>query len=180
MSDTKPVKLLPLFHFLNILLLGITAAYAIVSWGGLPKKVPVHFSLGGTPNRWADKGAEMIIIFAMPFIITIFLYAIAFLLIPWMAKKHPAQMNIPNKEKFLALPAEKQNLLWDLTKEMLSAMAVSVNALFLYLIYETVQVALGVMNELQAVWMFPLMALLIAVIVIYTVMMIRLSKRLTS
>jgi uncharacterized membrane protein len=180
MNDEKKIKLLPVFHILNVILLGLNAGNAIVSWGSLPAKVPVHFGFDGSPNRWADKGAEMIIIFAMPFMITLFLYAIAFLLIPWMVKNHPNGINIPNKEKVMSLPAEKQSLVWNLFGEMFSLIAVCVNALFLYMIYETVETALGITMRMHAVWIFPLMGLLIAVIAGYSVMMVRLVKRLTE
>ncbi len=174
------IKLIHLYHALNLLFLGLTAGYAVSSWGSLPDRIPVHFGFSGAANRWADRGFELILIYSIPFIITLLLYTIAFLLVPWVAEKHPEYLNIPYKEKFLALPADKRAPLWQMTGEMLSAIAACVNGLFFYLLYNMIQSAVGMTGRLHAPWMFPLIALLIAVIAGYALRIVWLNRKLTS
>src|ERR1700683_367041 len=53
-----PPEPLPWFTWLGILpllLLGGVAMYLHSHWYQIPARYPVHFTLDGTPNRWADR-----------------------------------------------------------------------------------------------------------------------------
>ncbi len=180
MNNAKTAILLPVFHVCNVLLLTGLTVYAIITWGELPAKVPVHFGFGGVPDRWAVKGFEIIFIYLMPWIITVLLYAVTYFLVPWMVKKHPGSVNIPNKEKFLALPAEQQRPVWICMNELMAAMCVMVNIIFCYLLHGTIAVATGRADKLDSALLFLLLGLLVAVLVFYTIRLLRITRRVTS
>jgi hypothetical protein len=95
-------------------------------------------------------------------------------------EKTPEYLNLPDKEKFLALPADKQASLWQTAGEMLSAIAVCMNGLSFYLIHAMIQSAVHMTGRLDAPWMFPMIALLIAVIAGYALRIILLTRKLTA
>ena len=154
-------NLIPLFHLLNGIALFTVAMIGFDVWDKLPKAVPVHFGIDGLPDRWSGKGAEAALLFALPWIVTGILY-LGLALYPWM-RRHPRWMNIPHKERFLALPAEMQRGFFDLLVEFHLAVTLACNALFLLIILATVRVAFGKTDRLPAWGIWPGLALVLAV-----------------
>ncbi len=173
--NTERVELKNFFNALNAVLLVCMVGMVLYFSKELPDKIPVHFDLDGTPNRWSGKG-DLTIILAVALGINAFFYLFV-VAIPWL-RKHPALLNIPNKDRFLALPLEKQRVYWDLLKEFMAGIAVSMNILFLTAIWGTIRVGLGEAEKLPDWAIWPGLILVLVVIVIYTPRLFRMPKKL--
>lgn len=172
---TERVELRNFFNALNAVLLVCLGWMVLYFSNELPDKIPVHFGLDGTPDGWAGKG-DLMNILALVLGVNALFYLII-IAIPWL-RKHPALLNIPHKDRFLALPLEKQRVYWDLLKEFMAGIAVSVNILFLTAIWGTIRVGLGEAEKLPAGSIWPGLILMLVVIVIYTARLIMMPKKL--
>ncbi|MCP5104270.1 MAG: DUF1648 domain-containing protein [bacterium] len=172
---TDKVELRNFFNALNAVLLVAITWMVLYFTKELPDKIPLQFGLDGTPNRWSGKG-DLIIILAAVLGINAFFYLFA-AAVPWL-RKHPALLNIPNKKRFLALPLEKQRVYWDLLKEFMAGMAVSMNILFLTAIWGTIRVGLGEAEKLPGWSIWPGTILVFVVVIIYIPRMIMMPKKL--
>lgn len=93
-----------LVHWINLLLLAALIGFAAVTWAERPERIPVHFGLDGRPTRWS--GPSFLAWFGLPIITVLlvaFIYAVARLL-----SRHPHLINMPDKARFLALPASRR------------------------------------------------------------------------
>jgi RsiW-degrading membrane proteinase PrsW (M82 family) len=138
-----------IYDFLNLCFLFAGVYYEFSLWKILPEKIPVHFTLGGIPNRWANKGMEIILIFCMPWAMALLMYSIAKL-----ARRYPSLLSIPRKQDFLALPSQQQEPLWLLIDEMMAGMAFAIIILFLGIIRFIEKAATGPVSGLS--WEFML------------------------
>jgi len=175
MFEEKTSTALRFCLVLNLVLLLLIAILGATSWGRLPDKVPVHFGVDGTPNRWINRGGEFLFLFFIPWLLTALLFAFS-RLIPWM-RNHPQWINIPHKERFLALPQERQEPFFTSMQVHFMLMAVTLNLLFLGLIYATIQVALGEYDRLPWWGIWPELVLILAVAAVNTIRIYRLASR---
>jgi len=131
-----------LYHVLNALFLGILALYVALRWTELPARIPVHFDIDGEADRWADKGPLVaLLLIGLPLAMTALLYASTLAI--GLARRYPWMLNIPYKKAILALSPETQQPLWALLREMVAAIALGGNALFVVLSLGVVQTATG-------------------------------------
>lgn len=145
--------------------------YEIGVWKVLPEKVPVHFSFSGVPNRWTGKGAELVVLFCMPWIMAAFMYGIGKL-----SRKYPSLLSVPRKKEFLALPPERQEPLWSLIDEMMAGMASAMIILFLGVIRSIEKAATGTVAGLS--WEF--FAVLCFFIVFCIVYVVKINRKVSS
>ena len=88
-----------------------TLALALVAWAAwlwpdVPARVPVHFGLDGTPDRWADRSVWSW--FGLPLVGLAMAGGID-ALVQWALRRPGAPgLNVPNKEAILALPPERR------------------------------------------------------------------------
>lgn len=141
----------------------------------LPEKVPIHFTMDGTPNSWAGKGSLFTMLFVAVGVSALFYLII--LSLPWVKSK-PGLLNIPYKRQVLALPEEKQRPFWDLTVEFLAAVVSAMDILWLTAVYGTIRVALGHEEKLPSWAVWPGLILVFTVTIIYFIRMIVISKKL--
>jgi len=87
-------------QIVNILLLAVLWAGSAMVWSSLPARVPMHFGLDGTPDRWA--APTFWEWFALPLIALG--TTVLFLVLAWAVARRPGLVNIPDRERFLALP----------------------------------------------------------------------------
>ncbi len=85
----------------RLLLVGLVLG-SLLAWPGLPAELPVHFGLDGRPDRWAER--SLFAWFALPMVglLTAALFG-------WIRKRapdHPEMLNVPGKQKLMALPPE--------------------------------------------------------------------------
>jgi uncharacterized membrane protein len=164
-----------IYDLLNALFLALTTYTVLSRYASLPDRVPVHFGISGTPDRWGSK-SELFVLVALVWGLTILFYAIA-LAMPRLAR-NPQYLNIPRKEEFLKLPPEKQAVFWELLQEFMAGMAVSVNLIFYLIIQGTLRIIDGRTVTLPARNLFVGLAVLFLLMVLYLPRMFSLPKKL--
>jgi uncharacterized membrane protein len=153
-----------LFDLANAALLLLTALFVYAWYAKLPARFPSHFDLAGNPDRWSGKGAFLVIV-AVPFILTIVFYVLIRFM-PRLASS-PQRLNIPHKEEFLKLPAEKQMVYWALLQEFFAGLMAAINLLFYLIVRGTVRVAAGEMSLLPLSAMLPALAAMALLMIYY-------------
>jgi len=148
----------------NLVLLLLTGLFVFRSYPRLPARIPMHFDFAGHPDRWGGRG-ELVVLAVLPFVMT----AVFYLLIRYIPKlgANPRSMNIPHKEEFFRLPAERREIFWDLIKEFFAGLAVSLNLLFYTLIRASVRIAEGGASLLPFKVMIPALALMALIMAVY-------------
>lgn len=153
---------------LNVALLAATAAFAWLTYEALPKRVPIHFDLSGHPNRFADKGFEVIVLYLLPFFLTALLHAAA-----WMVSRRPQAINLPNKEKFLALPPERREPVYEVLCGFFYAQSASINLLLLSIIIGITLAAQSPSKALSPTYIFPGLGLVLLTSIVGTIVIFR-------
>ena len=153
-----------LFDLANTTLLFLTALFVYAWYPKLPERFPSHFDLAGNPDRWSGTGAFLVIV-AVPFILTLVFY-ILIRFMPRLAGS-PQRLNIPHKEEFLKLPAEKQMVYWTLLQEFLAGLMAAINLLFYLIVRGTVRVAMGQAGLLPLSSMLPALAAMAMLMIYY-------------
>jgi uncharacterized membrane protein len=126
-----------IYDLLNALFLALTTYSVLSVYPALPDRIPVHFGMSGTPDRWGSK-SELFILVALSWGLTVIFYALA-MSMPRFAR-NPRYLNIPHKREFLKLPAERQAIYWELIREFMIAIIVSCNFLFFLIARGTLRV----------------------------------------
>jgi uncharacterized membrane protein len=114
-------------------------AIAAVTYGGLPDRIPVHLDLNGVADRTAPK--SVLGWFLLPGAACLVLALIDFL-----GSRLPAQpdlLNIPDKERLLALPPRFQAPVMREAQHLMDVVAVGTMAIMLLVQWEFVRVASG-------------------------------------
>jgi uncharacterized membrane protein len=153
-----------IFDLANATLLFLTGLFVYSWYSRLPERFPSHFDLAGSPDRGSGREAFLAIV-AIPFVLTLVFY----ILIRFMPRlaSNPRRLNIPHKEEFLKLPAEKQMVYWALLQEFFAGLIAAVNLLFYLIIRGTVRVAVGQANRLPLSSMIPALAAMALIMVFY-------------
>jgi uncharacterized membrane protein len=153
-----------LFDLANAAILFLLGIFVYAWYPKLPDRFPSHFDLAGNPDRWSGKGAFLVIV-AVPLIMTLAFY----ILIRFMPRLagNPQRLNIPHKEEFLKLPAEKQMVYWTLLREFFAGLMAAINLLFYLIIRGTVRVAAGQASLLPLSSMLPALAAMALLMVYY-------------
>ncbi len=124
-------KALDAMGFISIVLMFFIAAK---SFGQLPDQIPIHFKFDGTPDGFSSKNS----IWILP-IIGLFSFLLLFFL-----NKKPHIFNYPQK----VTEANAQRLYTDATK-MIRWLNISISLMFLFLVHQTIQTALGRQSGLK-------------------------------
>ncbi|MGB8958429.1 MAG: DUF1648 domain-containing protein [Candidatus Aminicenantales bacterium] len=153
-----------LFDLANLALLALTGVFAYRWYPHLPARIPMHFNMAGQPDRWGGRGG-FISLFAMPFVLT----AVFYLLIRFLPGlgTNPRAMNIPHKEEFLKLPAEKRDIYWAVVKEFLAGLAAAINLLFYLIVRGATRIATGETSLLPFKLMLPALAAMALIMAFY-------------
>jgi uncharacterized membrane protein len=110
---------------------------AIVAFGQLPDRIPMHFGPSGEADSYADK--SVLSWFGLPLvgvITTLMLLGLAH-----ATHRHPTIFNMPAKEQLLDLPTEAQQPFLEEIAIFMSLMATSVVLLFAAIQYDSWRVA---------------------------------------
>ncbi|MFC1654930.1 DUF1648 domain-containing protein [Myxococcota bacterium] len=151
-----------LAHIINALVIIILFVYAFVTYSALPEKIPIHFTIHGVPDNYADKSWGTWLMLPLTALgLTCLFYATTYLVD--VAKKHPKWLSLPKKKEFLALPEEKQAPIWHKMKTMLYWMSVPMNLLILYAFHTVYTMAMGTAESLV---MWPVWACMGAILII--------------
>lgn len=158
------------FHAINAVILTSGTIWGFSLWKDLPDRIPVHFGFNGMPDRWTGKGWELAILILMPLIMTALLYSLTAL-----SRRYTWMLNVPDKDKLLALPPARQEPFWDTLWEFMAGLAGTISLLFFSIVYSMAQVARGMQAGLS--WMFlAAMGLMFLCIIVYIVRLRRAVK----
>jgi uncharacterized membrane protein len=117
---------------LHGLLMALYWAACLALWGTLPERIPHHFDLAGNPTSWGRTSIALWFgLPAMAFAMWLFVRGML-----WLSLRNPALLNIPDKERYLALSAEQRE---PALAELRAAMAAT--AFFVTLSFAAIQVS---------------------------------------
>ena len=108
--------------------LAITFALLFYYWDRVPGRVPIHFGLTGEPDRWGDK---------ILLIVVIFVQTVIYLLMTFFAER-PSVYSVP-----LWLYQPEREKMRALMRRMLIFLKAEVMAMLTFIIWTTIQVAIG-------------------------------------
>jgi uncharacterized membrane protein len=111
----------------NLALLLALLIYSAATWPSLPERIPEHFNVAGTPDRWADR--SLVSWFAVPFIAIVL--SVAIIALARVIPRKPSMLNLPDKKRLLALPPEAQAPVFAAVQNLLYWLAAFVAAEFL-------------------------------------------------
>lgn len=134
-------------------------------WPSLPERLPMHFNAQGLPDRIAPRCIWSW--FPLPILstgMTAFMLGIGAAVLS-LSVRRPDMVNIPSKEKFLALGPEARTRVLEPLRAMLFGMPLVVNLIFCYVLLGIYAVATETMRVLP---LWPV-ALLIASQLIFTI-----------
>ncbi|MGN7479773.1 DUF1648 domain-containing protein [Solibacillus silvestris] len=128
-----------------------------VNWGDLPNKVPAHFDGSGNVDRFGSK-LELLI---LPGI------AIGMQLFLMILEKFPETHNYPERLNESNIEAFYTN-----SRQTLNYMRNIINVLFAYIVYRTIDIALG--DEASIGW--PFFAIMIALFIVLIWKIVKIMK----
>lgn len=135
------------YRLLNLVLVALLFAGSVWAYPRLPARIPMHFGVGGRPDRW--EGRSLASWFLLPLITA----ALA-LFMRWIAgvgARHPHTWNVPDKPRFLALTPEARAPIVAKLQEFVALVSVVVTMLMGAVQAGIYQAAMG--NEAAvAVW----------------------------
>lgn len=112
---------------------------SVVLYQQVPDQIPVHFNLSGVPDRWeARTPFSWFLLNGIGILLTLFLYAITLFI-----RSKPELINIPDKQRFLLLPPEKQDAVFKELDLLLGRTTGIMLILFTVIQWGSVQVATG-------------------------------------
>ncbi len=154
LSRNYPLRLevIPLF------LLLFTFYLALSAYSSLPDRIPTHFGIQGTPDRWGSKNE----IFVYP-VISAFVYAMvtAINVLLALAKDPRKYINLPQKKEIMvALTAAQTEKLRVFVNRSLFAMKVIILGRMLFSLYIAIEVAHGRAGNLGGLWFLFILAIL--------------------
>lgn len=126
-------------RYLSYLLLGSLVAGSVLGWPLLPDRVPVHFGIDGEVTRWGDRTAWRW--FLIPGIAS--LVALACVWLTRALPDRPHLINIPDKSRYLALPAERRLFVIERIRHALHGVAAQAIALLTFVQLATYRTAHG-------------------------------------
>lgn len=144
--------------------IAFAAGSLMTCWGAalwlypdLPAQFPVHFALDGTPDRFVPTTPGEW--YLLPTLATVLNLLFAWVL-PWWIRRLAARnsqfLNLPDKARFAALPAESRVRAVTPMLGLLQALAAEITLLFAGILWGTAKVAAGEWHALPA-WL-PLVA----------------------
>lgn len=149
-------------RLLNLLLLAALLGGSAAAWSHLPERIPVHFDLSGTPDRWAETSWSSW--FGLPLLavgLNALLYGLAV-----VSTRDPRRVNLPGKERLLALPAERQQPVMATVREWLVALATPLTLAFCLIQLAIYRTATGQGGRGEIIAAFALIVLATPVIII--------------
>ena len=153
-----------LYDLANLTLLLLTGVFVYGAYPRLPARIPMHFGIDGRPDRWGGRG-ELVVLAVLPLVMTAVFYILS-RYVPRMGA-NPRAMNIPHKEEFFRLPAERRAVYWALLAEFFAGLAAALNLLFYTLIRTTVRIAEGGASLMPFKLMVPALALMALMMIVY-------------
>jgi uncharacterized membrane protein len=128
--------------------------YLSATWATLPDKIPTHFDFAGTPDHWGSKYSLLLLVG-----VTIVLYVGLSIL-----TRFPHIYNYP-----FAITDENRRQQYSLARNMVTALKAELVCVFVFMTWQTVNVACGRAGDLTG-WFMPAFLLIVfGTVIIYFV-----------
>ena len=142
-------------HPVNAALLSSFCIASLLYFNDLPRQIPMHFDLGGTPDRYADATLlRWLLLPAATTVVALALYGSA-----WMIGRRPSSLNVLSRAKYDVLTRPDKEQVVAVVQRRLYWLAVGVIVMFVVLQFGTYRVAHGVADDLPF-WPAPLVIVL--------------------
>jgi uncharacterized membrane protein len=116
----------------------------------LPDRIPIHFNMAGTPDGWAAKSiATWFLNPSLATLLALALTGAGLVMIPALARRKPQLINIPSKERFLALDADARAAAVAPVGTFMLFEATLLCGLFLWIVETSGRVATGAATAAQ-------------------------------
>ena len=141
---------------------------ALVMWGGLPDRIPLHFDFHGAPDRWGAPSVANWL--GLPIISSVMSVMIggAAMSVGALARHMPGIVNVPDKPLWLSLPADGRVRSLAPVRSLLMWVGVGLNCLFGAMLACTAAVAKGAMVTMPWWPIVGFVALTLAFVVLST------------
>lgn len=103
----------------NVALLAVLVGGALWAWPGLPERIPLHFGIDGTPDRWGGRSAAAW--FAVP-AIAVGMWALLQGSTAWLSRR-PEWVNLPGGRRLSDLPPSARPRVLEATGRMMELVA---------------------------------------------------------
>jgi len=142
-------------RFLNLALLAALLGGSALAYPRLPERIPLHFGLDGTPDRWAETSlASWFMLPLVALTVNVLLYGLAAL-----TTRNVRFVNLPGKERLLALPAERQRAVLRRMREGLESLTAPLTLGFCLIQLGSYRTAVGSGGRFEMVAALLLMVL---------------------
>lgn len=112
---------------LNVLAVGALWGVALWAWPRLPERIPLHFGVDGTPDRWGPPSATNW--FLLPLLV-LALNALVVWVARWI-RRDPARVSLPGGQRMEELPGPAREAVQRLLGTTLSVVQLMMNVVFL-------------------------------------------------
>lgn len=144
-------------HLLNAVLFVLLIAGSLWTWDDLPARIPVHFSLSGTADRYADATlGQWMLLPLTGGAVAVILYASA-----WFVGTKIEWVRVPNQETYASLSDAHKRRVVALPQRFMYGLATAVLVLFGVLQVATYDVATGTAETLPPYWIAALIAFVV-------------------
>ena len=148
-------KLIVLISTLSIISMWL---YLWIMWNEIPNIVPTHFGFSGAPDRFGSKSS----LFALPIISSIMHILLVVL------SKMPQYFNYPVK-----VTEESAAALYKIGKQLILLMDMEIALMFLMLMWENIQTAIGSISGLGIEMMGISMFIILGTVIYETIRMMK-------
>ena len=135
-----------------------TWLYLWIMWDKIPNIIPTHFGLSGDPDRFGNKNS----LFALPIISSIM--HILFVVL----SKIPYYFNYP-----VNVTEESAEALYKIGKQLILLLDMEIALMFLMLMWENIQTAIGSISGLGIEITFISMAIILGTVIYETIRMMK-------
>jgi len=135
--------------------------YLYIAWSNLPSIIPIHFGISGAPDRFGNKSSVLL----LPIIASIMHILLVFL------SKRPNCFNYP-----VSVTEKNGEALYKIGRELILLLDMELSLMFLILLREDIQLAIGTTGGLGIGIMFISMAIILCTVVYETIRMRRFKR----
>jgi uncharacterized membrane protein len=130
------------------------AIYLAAVWSSIPERIPTHFGFSGQPDSWGSKYSLLLLIGVA---------AVLYLTLT-VLQRFPHIYNYA-----FALTDANRRQQYLLARQLMTAMKAELAGVFTFIIYRTIQVALGQADNLTAYFLPVFLVLIFGTIIVYFV-----------
>ncbi len=153
----------------NVVLAAMLLALSVWGYMQLPDRIPTHFNASGEADGWGRRVSFLV----MPVIGIVTLAGLEFT--KWLCLRNPGLANMPDKKRFLELPAVEQRRVLEGMLDLLDYAGAGTLVLFSVIQLSTYRTALG--HDASGLLTGMLIATLVGTLALPVFMLISVQRR---